>query len=238
MALIKCPNCGKEVSEKAVACPNCGVLISNKKGNNKKGNKNDKTIIIVSVAVAIVVLIVGILCSVVLVSTDTYLSRGEYQKAYDKARDKETKEKVLLENIIAKYSYEISDTLKDPDSFKLKHVYYNGKNEIVFEIIGKNSFGSNVTNYYDYRYDKKEKHYKKFLSLSSLEEDKISSSDSRNTMLEKAIKNAIRQTINKIMSNSDETKVDDKVVDRVNKLFKQDKLENVKLIPKVSTIYP
>ena len=27
MALIKCPECGKEVSDKAVACPNCGLGI-------------------------------------------------------------------------------------------------------------------------------------------------------------------------------------------------------------------
>ena len=29
MALIKCPECGKEISDKAVACPNCGCPISN-----------------------------------------------------------------------------------------------------------------------------------------------------------------------------------------------------------------
>lgn len=28
MALIKCPECGKEVSDKASACPNCGYRIS------------------------------------------------------------------------------------------------------------------------------------------------------------------------------------------------------------------
>lgn len=25
MALIKCPECGKEISDKATACPNCGM---------------------------------------------------------------------------------------------------------------------------------------------------------------------------------------------------------------------
>lgn len=25
MALIKCPECGKEISDKAPACPNCGI---------------------------------------------------------------------------------------------------------------------------------------------------------------------------------------------------------------------
>lgn len=28
MALIKCPECGKEISDKAAACPNCGCPIS------------------------------------------------------------------------------------------------------------------------------------------------------------------------------------------------------------------
>ncbi len=27
MAMIKCPECGKEISDKAVSCPNCGYLI-------------------------------------------------------------------------------------------------------------------------------------------------------------------------------------------------------------------
>lgn len=28
MALIECPECGEEISEKAEACPNCGVPLS------------------------------------------------------------------------------------------------------------------------------------------------------------------------------------------------------------------
>ena len=28
MALIKCPECGREVSDKALSCPNCGYPIS------------------------------------------------------------------------------------------------------------------------------------------------------------------------------------------------------------------
>lgn len=30
MALMSCPECGKEVSDKAIACPNCGYPINNK----------------------------------------------------------------------------------------------------------------------------------------------------------------------------------------------------------------
>ena len=31
MALITCPNCGKEISDKAKKCPNCGVVIQKPK---------------------------------------------------------------------------------------------------------------------------------------------------------------------------------------------------------------
>lgn len=34
MALIKCPECGKEISDKAASCPNCGFPIT--QGNIEK----------------------------------------------------------------------------------------------------------------------------------------------------------------------------------------------------------
>jgi|GEM_PF-4087762 len=44
MALIKCPECGKEVSDKAAKCPNCGMKIAeqgeNKEKKAEKGEKN------------------------------------------------------------------------------------------------------------------------------------------------------------------------------------------------------
>ncbi len=30
MALIKCPECGKEISDKAASCPNCGAMVKRK----------------------------------------------------------------------------------------------------------------------------------------------------------------------------------------------------------------
>lgn len=38
MALIKCPECSKEISDKAVSCPNCGFPISENKNCVDKGN--------------------------------------------------------------------------------------------------------------------------------------------------------------------------------------------------------
>lgn len=38
MALINCPDCGKEISNKAVSCPNCGRPIRNRKKTDPTPN--------------------------------------------------------------------------------------------------------------------------------------------------------------------------------------------------------
>ena len=37
MALVKCPECGKEISDKADSCPNCGYLM-NSSGDHRSCN--------------------------------------------------------------------------------------------------------------------------------------------------------------------------------------------------------
>lgn len=38
MALIKCPECGREISDKAIACPNCGCPISSDEIQRRKNH--------------------------------------------------------------------------------------------------------------------------------------------------------------------------------------------------------
>jgi uncharacterized membrane protein YvbJ len=45
MALINCPECGKEISENAVACPNCGNPISKQPIGNKNVVSQRKSIL-------------------------------------------------------------------------------------------------------------------------------------------------------------------------------------------------
>lgn len=40
MALFNCPECGKQISDKAVSCPNCGAPVSVKKGVEPTPNKS------------------------------------------------------------------------------------------------------------------------------------------------------------------------------------------------------
>lgn len=62
MALIKCPECGHQVSDKAATCPSCGVAIA---GNVKRENevpkgKRSMTIPIVAGVVAVIAVLVGL----------------------------------------------------------------------------------------------------------------------------------------------------------------------------------
>lgn len=62
MALIKCPECGHQVSDKAATCPSCGVAIA---GNVKRENEVPKgersmTIPIVAGVVAVIAVLVGL----------------------------------------------------------------------------------------------------------------------------------------------------------------------------------
>ena len=58
MALIKCPECNKEISDKAKKCPNCGFPIKRKKVRTLKKKKKSKSIFIVF-TLAILFFIVG-----------------------------------------------------------------------------------------------------------------------------------------------------------------------------------
>lgn len=246
---IKCSECGKEFDHTTNICPYCGKknakdlnisLQDAKKSLTKKINQNKKKM--VTIGLVGIVFIVGLIALLkiippLLVSVEEHLSLGEYEKAYEKAKTEDERKMVLIENIIAKTSYEIHDNLKDPTSFNLSHVYYDGEDEIVFEIIAKNSYGGNVTNYYDYRYDEDDKKYVLYCYLSSLETEKTYSSDDYSERLEKILKNVVRKTVQGILSDSSK-KLDDKIVDRINNLFKEGKLRDVELIPQVSTIYP
>lgn len=72
MALIKCPECGKEVSDKAVTCPNCGFKIagtenlhemSKAKENEieqKKSDRNKSILVLTGITILIAISGIGI----------------------------------------------------------------------------------------------------------------------------------------------------------------------------------
>lgn len=62
MALIKCPECGHQVSDKAATCPSCGVAIAGnvKRENEAPKGKRSMTIPIVAGVVAVIAVLVGL----------------------------------------------------------------------------------------------------------------------------------------------------------------------------------
>lgn len=82
MALIKCPECGKEISDKAGSCPNCGMPLSNTESNsphvsteksneeskpsNEKKALNKKHIIVISVVLAVLAIAAAVLIPILI----------------------------------------------------------------------------------------------------------------------------------------------------------------------------
>lgn len=60
MALIKCPECGKEVSDKADSCPECGYPISRRSVPQESSRKNKSKIIAAIFAIVLLVFSVSI----------------------------------------------------------------------------------------------------------------------------------------------------------------------------------
>ena len=59
MALIKCVECGKDISDTVKSCPHCGMKVKRVKDNQDSGSKNKKIIIIV--VSVVLVLVIGLL---------------------------------------------------------------------------------------------------------------------------------------------------------------------------------
>lgn len=75
MALIKCPECGKEISDAAKSCPNCGYKIRN------KININNKKILIIPVGVIILILCVAFIISSSPASKAIKIVKSDYGKS-------------------------------------------------------------------------------------------------------------------------------------------------------------
>ena len=59
MALIECPECGKEVSDKAASCPNCGLPMHASAGDAKPEKSNSKELYTIRIICSIVLIVAG-----------------------------------------------------------------------------------------------------------------------------------------------------------------------------------
>lgn len=117
MALIKCQECGKEISDRAGCCPNCGCPIVGNEIIDFEVDDKPKfpkiLIIILAVIAAIVIIFVAIILASVIVS-----SRDQNNVNYE---EENIEEKVYLTE------EEIPQLFSDPERFKGKYVVLTGK---------------------------------------------------------------------------------------------------------------
>ena len=86
-----------------------------------------------------------------------------------------------------------------------------------------------VSSYYYYTYSDTDKKYSLYCSLSDLSDEEYSKYDTSSESIEKILKNAARSVV-KEMINKDNIKISGKIINNINKLFKDGKLNEVILI--------
>lgn len=67
MALIKCPECQKEISDQSKACPNCGYRLNTMSDEDKSKLKK---IILACISIVLVVILIVVICDVCIVTTE------------------------------------------------------------------------------------------------------------------------------------------------------------------------
>lgn len=234
-----CSNCGFRAEKDTKFCPNCGKKFPTKFNIdiNAKAIPIKKVLIFLSL---IVLLIIGSVASVkiipkIFVTPEELMAEGNYEKAYAKAPKKD-KDTILMENLIVDICNEIKESLKDPSSFELRDVWYetSGRKRIVLYTSGRNSMGG-ITGSLDL-YFFTDKKYKMFTSINDMENEEVYSFDDIEDKVEKALNNIARTCIREIQVDSN--KVNDKVIDRINKLNKDGIMKEIKLLDDVKNIYP
>lgn len=205
---------------------------TNNEGIKKKSKKKIIIPIVIITFVVIIAALSAIILPKVLVSTEQLLIEKKYTEAYNRAKDEKEKQNILAENVAA-YVCEniVISSLKNPDSFKLTEIRYllDKPGSIVLGVSGTNGFGGASSSYWYISYNQKNGEFEYVSSVSSLEEEKYSKYDSSSESAEKIIDNLVRKIIIDNYTDKD-SKIDKSAVKRINELFKNDQLDNIKLI--------
>lgn len=237
MAIINCPECGKEISDTSKVCIHCGYNLKGEEQKKRKQNmkKAIKPILIIVLIVAVVFGIYKLFLPDLFTSVDEYIARGDYEAAYKKERNEEKRQQILLENHVAWCCERVAKSLKDPTSFKLSEGLVSMGNHILLEVIGKNSYGNNVTNYWVYDAKTlsdfaKVTYYEYNDSFADLDEEQTYSWDDANEQYEKAVRNLLKSRIQLNLSLGIYEWLSDESVANINSLFSAGKLKDISII--------
>lgn len=237
-----CTNCGKVLEANQTFCDKCGQKVSNvimpKAVSNVKNKFSKKKILTASIALVVLVslVITGVkLIPKLFVSYDTYMAEGDYKKAYDKANDEE-KELVIKENIAAIVSSLTKESFKDSSSFILREVYVEeDMKNVVLKEQGNNSYGGAVSGYVWYQWDDENAEFNSWGSCNNFDVEEFNSWDDTDDKVEKLANNLVKNHVKDVISEK-KLKMDSTVVNRINELNKNGKLENIQLLDEAKTI--
>lgn len=237
MAMVQCPECGKEISDQADVCINCGY--SMKKARKKSAGKRILKVvrIVLPILIAVVVLfgVWKLLLPDLFTSADTFLARGDYQRAYEKTSNEDEKALLLIENQVAVACQDVIDSLKDPTSFSLSEAAYIENSQLLLAVVGRNSHGGSVTNYWVYDYEK-DGAYEYETCLTDFEQEEYYDWEDASEQAEKAEDNLWKAKIQLQLYLGEYDFLPDENLQRINALFAAGKLNDVKLIPVIDPV--
>ena len=132
MALIKCPECGSEISDKAMSCPRCGCPISTANGEETQiqsklkmqEDAEEKVIVLKKdsgcggCTTFVVLLVIALICLFYYVSEEESLEVPTYceKVTVNQMRDDLKKNEVKAQDTYSNKWFEISGILGDMDS--------------------------------------------------------------------------------------------------------------------------
>lgn len=236
MALVKCPECGAEISDSSAVCIHCGYDLNSEKKKHRLAVLRRCVI-----AAGIILISVGAVFALwkcvfpdIFTTKEEYLARGDYQSAYQKVRTDEERGDVIAENAVAVVCGDCVDSMKDPTSFVLNEAGYifseDGAyeiSEILLSIMGKNSYGSYITNYWRYEYDESTQTFELSGTYSDFEEETIYTWDDAYDSLKKAKSNLEKSEIALKLALGSYTFLSEEAVENINNLFEAGTLKNV-----------
>ncbi|WP_206046916.1 zinc ribbon domain-containing protein [Mangrovimicrobium sediminis] len=150
MALINCPECDKEVSDKAPACPNCGAPIAKSEAKpTKKPKKEPKQY---GCGTLIVLVIIGffIYSAVTPESPNKPKTPKKPKTAAELRTEKLGKCFSAWDGSHRNLEKIVKASMNDPDSYDHVETRYTDKGDFLIvrtEFRGKNAFGGTVKNF-------------------------------------------------------------------------------------------
>lgn len=131
MALVKCSECGKDISTSAKACPNCGAKLKRPGSGLLK---------LLGWGI-VIVLFFAALPALFIDSPGPPTPEKTAQKRQPSSEEKKRTAQLQLAGLGA---LTLKKTAKDPESFRLQSAFVKPNGVACFEFRGKNSFGADI----------------------------------------------------------------------------------------------